>query len=529
MDPTLVDLFDANLVTEPVEFASLMQAGAFDYGPAPQCLSGGWGSGKTHVACLKALYLSTVYRRNRGAICRRVGKDLRETTMATFYKICPPDAYDASRGGRRSDMGGYTKLADSESEILWLHLDDPKTTSVIRGLEINWFLIDQAEEDPERMEELFDMLRARLGRWDKAIVPDWMIADFEQREGCAWPWRHPKSDLPVPPAYAMLCVNPEDELHWIYRRFHPDSPEHLEHYRKRGYKLFHMPSAENRFLSKTNLEFLLDHDEAFVRRNVEGEWGIKEGAIHLISPLSVIDGSFELLEHVQRTCLLYRSLDHGDTAATCCLWTGKDRDGNLWVFREYYQPNALVSTHRGNITALSEGERYEDNLADPSIFTKMPQKKGGRWSVADEYSDMLEQAKETAINWNPADNNEMGTRNRINEYLRVLADHMHPVTRERGAPRVFFLKKTPQYPQGCYHVLRQIRAQRRVKIGTELGRAIFSDERDPTVIDHAYDPFRYIVAARPALPRAVDTPPMGSFLAVRKQLRQWQRRTAQGH
>jgi len=35
--------------------------------------------------------------------------------------------------------------------------------------------------------------------------------------------------------------------------------------------------------------------------------------------------------------------------------------------REYYQANTLISTHRANIAALSVSERYERNLADPSI------------------------------------------------------------------------------------------------------------------------------------------------------------------
>ena len=38
--------------------------------------------------------------------------------------------------------------------------------------------------------------------------------------------------------------------------------------------------------------------------------------------------------------------------------------------------NALISTHRANIAALSVDERYEQDLADPSIFYQMPMKNG---------------------------------------------------------------------------------------------------------------------------------------------------------
>jgi hypothetical protein len=176
-----------------------------------------------------------------------------------------------------------------------------------------------------------------------------------------------------------------------------------------------------------------------------------------------------------------------------------------------------------NISGLSEGERYELNLPDPSIFHQMPTKQGGRFTVADEYAEVQTQPRATAIFWTPADNNELGTRNRINEYLRVDPDRVHPFTHERGAPRVYFLKRSDQYPQGCYHVLRETRAQRRVKIGTDLGRAIFSDERDPGKADHAYDPFRYFLASRPPVPSPAQAVADGTFSGARlarlKQLR----------
>jgi hypothetical protein len=107
--------------------------------------------------CLKGIYLSTEYPKNRGVIARHVGKELRATTMATFYKVCPPHLYDRRKAAAATTRR-LRQIRDSQSEILFLHLDDPETAGIIRGLEINWFLIDQAEENPEHMEELFDLL-----------------------------------------------------------------------------------------------------------------------------------------------------------------------------------------------------------------------------------------------------------------------------------------------------------------------------------------------------------------------------------
>jgi hypothetical protein len=192
-------------------------------------------------------------------------------------------------------------------------------------------------------------------------------------------------------------------------------------------------------------------------------------------------------------------------------------------YREYYMPNKMVSHHRANIAALSEGERYEQDLADPSIFYQMPQKQGGRWSVADEYGDCRDQPRETAIFWKPADNNELGTRNRINEHLRVDPERVHPIAKTQGAPRLFFVQRNDTYPNGVYHVLRELRSQRRVKVGTDLGRPIFSDERDPGLADHGYDCARYFIASRAPAPPAKMPATSGTFEGARRQMKEWQR------
>ncbi len=511
--------------TREIQWASVTQGEAFAYGPFPTCLSGGWGSGKTFVACLKGLWLSTEYRRNRIVIARHVGKELRDTTMATFYKICPAHLYDRRRGGRRNDQNGYLKLREPySSEILFIHLDDPETEGIIRGLEINAFIIDQAEENADKMEELFDMLLGRLSRWDVAEVPDWRVTAYTEQFGRPWPFLHPETNNPVPPPYAILACNPDVETHWIYRRFHPDSPEHHERYKARGYKMFHMPTRGSRFVSKANLEFLLQHDTAFVRRNVDGLWGQPEGAIHVVHETSVLDGSPELLSYFRQHCTLFRTMDYGDSAPTAVAWWAVDRAGNCFLFREYYLPNAIISTHRGNIAGLSEYERYQTNLADPSIFHQMPAKQGGRFCIADEYADCKEQPRETAIFWHPADNNELGTRNRINEYLRFDADRLHPITKRPGSARLFFVRANETYPQGVYHALRQTRSQRRVKIGTDLGKPIFSDERDPDIVDHAYDTVRYFVASRPPAPPLAIAAGDGTFEGARRLAAEHQKR-----
>lgn len=516
--------------SEVWSWASKEQEEAWKYGPKPLCLSGGYGSGKTMVACRKILRLMDAFPGYRVVVARRRWVHLVKTTMATFFKVCKPEMYSE---GRRSDSEKILRL-NNGSELIWMHLEDgEEVANIIPGLEINALFIDQAEEVDE---ELYDKLSSRLGRWDRAVVPDAIVKAHESL-GKTWKWFNQMGQI-IPPAYNIIACNPDHEGHWIYRRFHPDSEEHWEKkipeydgappkptgnylsYHDLGYKMITMASTSNKYLTKQNISALLVNDESFLKRYVRGEWGSPEGTIHIIHPSSIIPGSQEIVDHLVRTCRLIRTMDYGDSAPTAVAWTAADQEGNVIIYREYYQPNRMISDHRRAITELSKDsngfpEQYTFNLADPSIFSTMPTAKGGRFCVADEFKDVKSDPS-TALFWNPADNNELGTRNRINEYLRIDPKHRNPFTREFGAPRLYFIRKTSEYPNGCNMIIKQLRNQRRVRLGTDMGKPTFTDERDEKVTDHGYDVIRYMIASRPPAPveAALAADPM-SFSQVR--------------
>ena len=165
-------------------------------------------------------------------------------------------------------------------------------------------------------------------------------------------------------------------------------------------------------------------------------------------------------------------------------------EGVYICYREYYLPNTVISQHRKNITELSAGEIYQGNFADPQIFKKTAQKDGGFWTVADEYGD----GKDNRLYWSAADNNEFATRNRLNELLRNSAERKHPVTGTQGAPGIYFIKRNEFYPQGCYFAIQELQSQRRKQLAYIDGKAIFCDDREESVADHAYDCIRYFVS-----------------------------------
>lgn len=531
-----------------LDFAGPKLEQAFSYGPAPLLLHGSYNSAKTVTLCLKMLYIADLYPGYRWFVGRLIWDELKKTTMSSFFKFCPRAAWEPH--GRRSDSEKILEL-NNGSSFLWGHLDDPDTLTLVGGLEINGFFLNQCEQIEE---EIFTKLLSRLGRWDQVEVPQHLIDAHTQATGQPWPFIHDVTGRPMPPSYALLDANPEHELHWMYSRFDEEDQGHwekrivVEHdrptcpnfresipgacncgrvlvdgrkafpgekisYHDIGYKMIELCAYDNKYATRQSLQEMEAQDESWKRRFLWGKKGISEGQIHNVRAESVLEPTPEVLNHILFRCTHHRTMDHGDSAATCVLWWGVDGDGNIFCWREYYKSNALISEHRQAVAALSKGERYRMQLADQSIFAPSMQKHGQRWSVAEEYADCQNYPRETAIFWEKGDNDELGTRNKISEYLKpsgvwemqggepTMVPRIHPITKEKGLwPRLFFIKKTVDYPNGCDQVIRQTKSQRREKIGTDNGKPIFSDDRDDKIPDHAYDPLRYFMAAQPPIP-----------------------------
>ena len=479
-------------VSIPIKFVNWQQKAFVENEMRNGCFNGGYGNGKTYAGCMKILLLACKFPKSRWIIARNTYKDLMQTTVKTFFKLCPDKLYEKEHGGKYVETKGQLQLING-SEILFMHFDGLDENS-IKSLECNGILIDQAEEVSENT---YLHLDARVGRWDMGEVPEELLKDNPN-----WP-RNPLTNRPIVPQYTLLLCNPADEgeLHWIWQRFHPESPEWQQKYKDSHYYI-EATSRENVALSKETLDAMSSRDKAWTDRFIDGKWGKSGGQVHIVHPESILDVDETFVRALVRKGLLYRILDHGGKSPTCCLWVASYNKCYI-VYKEYYKDDTLISEHRANIDALSyyyneKGdlvpEEYCRNLADPDIFVKKNQSKNGFWAVAEEYLDpTIEDSKPIA--WAPADNNEMATRNRISEYLRLRKDIQHPVTGKSPAPKLYFVQRNLANPNGCYHAIREIKAQKYELLDTVNGRPIFSDERDSKNIpNHSYDCIRYFCA-----------------------------------
>lgn len=452
-----------------VKFANPQQKKFYYSTARNQCFSGGFNNGKTFAGCLKGVTLLNTFPNSRLIIARQKFSDLKATTQQTFFKICPPELIE-----RNNFQDGIT-LLKNRSQIKWMHLDGVEL-STLRGIEANWVMVDQAEEVAE---EVYDVLEARIGRWDGAEIPEHLLNAYPN-------WAKNEQNKYIIPSYIWLLCNPDTQFHFIYRKYHPDSLERrLSHFFVEG-------EWDPTLGSRETYNQMLQKGEEWVEKYIKGAWGRSDSQIHRVYSASLLDYTPELFDRIRKKGNLFRILDHGDTAPTCCLWAAV-LDGVYIFYREYYTPKQVISYHRRAVNDLSIGELYSGNYADPAIFAKSKQKDNAFWTVALEYS--TGDIDGPPLHWTPADNNEFATRNRINELLRPSQYVKHPVTGEPNAPRIYFIKRSAEYPNGCFHTINETQSQRRKFVGYVDGKAFYSDDREDNVSDHSYDCVRYFVAA----------------------------------
>lgn len=485
---------------------------------------GGFGNGKSFVACQRGFVHLATFKNYGLVIARQTYKRLRSSTMKTFFKICPEQLVF-----KHDENAGLTVLIN-KSFIYWMHLDTADEQD-LRGLETNSVLIDQGEEVQESLANVLD---ARVGRWDKAQVPNYLLLEkvldlaikdeitrliaeqskkHEDRinealfKYSSWPKDHFGERFTVPNYFDVLS-NPseEDELHWIYRQYNENSPERLP-----AHTVFNIErKTQDELNDAGTITRILSRDQEFIDKYYYGKTGSPRAIIHKLDPLSIIkpkDYDEETFRDFIIKLLgrgsLYRILDHGETGITACGWEATLKKCHIF-FGEYYQQGKFISDHRKRIDEIGRvfKDIYVPNLdleftsdwADPQIFKKTQQNNSQFSCVADEYGDE-EEIEAPPIYWQKADNNEFATRNRINELLKPSARFKHPITDETPAPGIYFVEyDADRFAYGIVQAILQIKAQKRTLLGSVNGKNIYSEERDDRIVDHAYDFVRYAIA-----------------------------------
>jgi len=147
---------------------------------------GALGGGKSYFLCAEAIKNAMKFKGNRLVLVRKELSVLRRTTLVTFFSICPKEII------RSFNQTSLEVTFINDSKLLFLDANIAKDPMLqkIKGLEIGWFGIDEANEVSV---EVYNMLKTRLrwvlpnkqkpryeGRLTSNPEPCWLISTFIQ-------------------------------------------------------------------------------------------------------------------------------------------------------------------------------------------------------------------------------------------------------------------------------------------------------------------------------------------------------------
>lgn len=131
---------------------------------------GAMGGGKSWWLCAEAIKQAMKYNGNRLVIVRKELSVLRKTTLVTFFSICPKEII---KNFNQTSME-ITFINGSVLTFIDANISKDPLLQKIKGLEIGWFGIDEANEVSM---DVYNLLKTRL-RW---ILPNKQKPQYEHR------------------------------------------------------------------------------------------------------------------------------------------------------------------------------------------------------------------------------------------------------------------------------------------------------------------------------------------------------------
>lgn len=420
-------------------------------------LGGGVGGGKTAPAVIEAIKQSWIYPNNFGFILRRTFPELRISTKKDFDDLCPQFLLQSQdKSGLRVnktemwyDLLNYkgmrllesnSRMSDDElskrgglSRVQFLSFEDGRAAfAKVASANVGWYCIDQAEEATEEVKNGLDNRMRRVPSARRA----WFV------------W------------------NPAGQ-NWLWKLFHPNSEDH----KPELYHLIDFETSDNPFLPADYEETLREtYSEDMIERYLQGSYDSFVGSIYkdMDVRMHAID-PFPIPADWRKGV----GLDHGLNNPTAAVFAAEDKDGNIYVFEEHYQAGWLVSQHA---EALKEKvQKCMHRVIDPSCHNRNPHT---GTSVIQEYAKY-------GLFFSEGNNDVAAGLNRVAEYLYVDPERIHPLTHQKGSPRLFFFRT-------CRMAIREHIGYQWATLKVNWGREN-EPEKPKNYNDHTCDALRYLM------------------------------------
>lgn len=452
----------------------------FDMEHRFQGYGGGLGNGKSTAGCIKAWNLSYLFPGNMGYMGRLDGKEFRQTTGAEFRRLIP-DKFVL----KRNDQLGYLKFKPQYggSEIVYGDMKEERFNNINLG----WFYIDQAEEiDGPR----FDLLVSRLRRQTPLIGDDDKPLMIDGQPLFA-------------PTYGFITFNPEGTNSYIWRYFHPDSPERecLCHTGTTACKQHHFKLYQASTYDGLNAGFIpQDYVDGMLavfppdarRRYLEGAWDVFSGRI-----FPQFEDRAHVLDyiHVEPHWKIYESIDHGFKNPTAVGWWAIDEFGNRYLVDEHYEGDGKpVKYHCEVIKAKRAQFKQPISLTylDSACWSNNQSKGDSVYSIVDEYNAYGIYPVRGQKDWDTG-------YTRIAQGFAIDPAHTHPITGQLGSPHIFIAAHC-----GAYR--REVTGYRWKK--NRITATLRNEPEEPMDYnDHHMDEQFYFEASRPQSPVVIARTP----------------------
>lgn len=353
---------------------------------------GGFGSGKSFIGSQAGVRLGMMAPKGRGLVARNTLVDLKATTMKTFFEVIDP--------------GLIYKFNKSENlltlinghEIYFWGLDDLEK---LKSLELGWFWFDEVDEvNPLAFDVAIGRLRNKY----------------------------------QPKRLGMITSNSEGK-NWTYKKFIRGEGVRTEKDLSR-YFVIKAPSNENTHLPEDYMETLNSYTGDLYERYVLASFEVFEGQIFKEFRRSIhVIPAFAIPEHWRRI----RCADHGERNPTAVLWLAESPEGDVYVYREHYEAGQIVSYHAKRVAEMSEGENIEYTVIDPS--TKSTRGATGKKVDKEWKTEMRKYEPEFKLIFGV--NSVNAGLARMHAYLTVDPDRIHPITKQKGSPKLFIFDTCP--------------------------------------------------------------------------------------
>lgn len=381
-------------------------------------------------------------------VCRQFYPELKITTLKTFLEICPKELIQEYRVAdgivRIKSQGGRV------SNIIFRQLEEPDK---LRSLNLSGFYIDESSQVSEAA---FMLLQGRL-------------RGPGLRKG-------------------ILTTNPNGhdwQYNWFVKQDLFQNPE-----AKAQFALIKAPSTENVHLPDGYVKSIMETwSTDRIRREIYGDFDSFEGQVysefrrdtHVVKPFRIPDEWTKIA-----------GVDHGYRNPAAWVWGAVDYDGNIYIYREFYEREWLIEEIcKGNkkqgkpgVVDMMKGEKVEQAFIDPSTKARRGTTGGSDW---DAYIDHLPPTFPLSY----ANNEKTAGIDKVKSYMKV--------NDKTNKPRMYIFDT-------CVNLIEEIAQYRYKELkGNQQGQQ--NEKEEPQKVnDHACDALRYLIMSRPDVPIAKENP-----------------------